>query len=90
MVADYFPHNRPKQVRNFKDGINDHLTHTIFDDNYPPMGSTKNRPKDHPKWKGERERALRNGTSKPSRRLPDGTQSYKTPDGAPSKHIRPS
>ncbi len=89
MVADYFPHKVGyKQQRNMKDGINDHLHYTLRED--LPMGSAKNKPKDHPKWKGEREKALRNGTSKPSRRLPDGTQSYKTPDGAPSKHIRPS
>jgi hypothetical protein len=86
--------DRPKQVRDFKDGINDKFNNTIWEDSGygMPRGSATNAPDKHPRWldQSERKQAMRMGKSKPSRRLPDGTQSYKTPDGSPSKHIRPS
>jgi hypothetical protein len=83
--------DRPKQQRDFKDGINDKFNDTIWEDSKYglPMGKVR-RVKNLTYSKSERKQALRNGQSKPSRRLPDGTQSYKTPDGSPSKHIRPS
>jgi hypothetical protein len=83
--------DRPKQQRDFKDGINDKFNDTIWEDSKYgiPMGKER-RIKNLTYSKSERKQALRNGKSKPSKRLPDGTQSYKTPDGSPSKHIRPS
>jgi hypothetical protein len=82
--------DRPKQVRDFKDGINDKFNDTIWEDSKYglPMGKER-RIKNLTYSKSERKQAYRNGKSKPSRRLPDGTQNYTSPTMS-SKHIRPS
>ena len=91
--------DRPKQNRDFRDGINDKFNATIFEDrNYGAIPGKSKTEKENPNWRTDRAQAYRSKLSKPTKRLarrgqdsPINSQDFgigpRNPDG--SKHIVP-